>query len=414
MRTIPLHRFLIALAFATVRAAGVSAQIDSQRTPAPALASLAGVVRDSTGAPMADAEVMTLDQRRTTHTGADGRFTLADIPPGSHDVLFRKLGYTTASFTWLARFNERTDVAVTLRLLPHTLDPVVVRAQEDKKMRGRSAIVGFVVDSLGNTIAEAEVQLIGADRIGVTRENGGFAFRQLPVGQYLVRVRKLGYEPNVLAVELQDGDERELAIKIRQLPTQLDPVVVSERSGYGGSQAAWDDLDARQRWRSGARDILVGSEDLRRFGGMRLDLALTFAGVPAAENAATMHAQSGVLQMAGSSAAPVVTPSSSTGNLPVRSRAKAQPIPAAVDKAPQTDADTISRCLLINGTTQRFQPLRAYSASDVDLVEVYPSFTDPGGLLSARMTGRCRVQDDHSLRKNTHPTWYVLWLRNAK
>ncbi len=407
MRTLPLHRFLIALAFATVRAAGVSAQIDSQRTPAPALASLVGVVRDSTGAPMADAEVTTLDQRRTTRTGADGRFTLADIPLGSHDVFFRKLGYTTVSYTWLARANEQTDLMVTLRALPHTLDPVVVRAQEDKKMRGRSAILGFVVDSLGETVADAEVQLVGADRVGLTRENGGFAFRQLPVGSYLVRARKLGYEPNAVAVQLQDGDEREMAIKIRQLPTQLDPVVVNERSGYGRSEAAWAELDKRKRWRSAASDVVIGPDDLRRFGGISLDMAMLYAGVSGAEQFAVMRK---AIPTHMEPPAPRVSAPQSQSNIP--SRARAMPSVGGQPPAPTQPIgafDDSDACILINGKELRFTPLRRFMARDVELVEVYPTRSDPGGTLAARFTGvHCRED------MGEHPTWYVVWLRDAK
>ena len=160
----------------------------AQNAP-PATAILAGVIRDSTAAPIADAEIIVRDIGRTGRTDARGAFELRDVPAGAHEVWFRRLGYTTIEYNWRARAGERTEIAVTLHAIPRRLDPVVVRAQEDRRTRGTSSILGLVVDTSGTPVEEAEVQLVGADRIGVTRANGGFSFRPLTSGTYLIKVR---------------------------------------------------------------------------------------------------------------------------------------------------------------------------------------------------------------------------------
>jgi hypothetical protein len=58
-----------------------------------AMAELAGTVVDSTGAPVPGADVMVPELSRTTATDATGAFRLSDIPPGTHQVQVRKVGY---------------------------------------------------------------------------------------------------------------------------------------------------------------------------------------------------------------------------------------------------------------------------------------------------------------------------------
>src|SRR5262245_26474325 len=173
------------LIIASIAAFGGTAA--AQETPT---ATLAGFVRDSTGRPVPSAEVLLLETTYATRSDSTGRFVLSNIPPGSHRVWFRRLGYASSQFDWPARVGERTEVVVALHQIPRTLDPVVVRAQEDKDIASRASLLGLIVDPEGQPINEADVQLVGAGRSGMTRENGGFLFRPLPIGAYIVRVRK--------------------------------------------------------------------------------------------------------------------------------------------------------------------------------------------------------------------------------
>ncbi len=55
-------------------------------------ASLSGLVQSSGGVPLSGAQV-TLDSGQTAQTGADGTFSIADIPAGDHLVFAQALGY---------------------------------------------------------------------------------------------------------------------------------------------------------------------------------------------------------------------------------------------------------------------------------------------------------------------------------
>src|SRR5262245_57194558 len=257
------------LIIASIAAFGGTAA--AQETPT---ATLAGFVRDSTGRPVTSAEILLLETTYATRSDSAGHFVLSNVPPGAHRVWFRRLGFGSSQFDWSARADERTEVAVVLHAIARTLDPVVTRAQEDKDMAARASLLGLVIDMDGQPIDEAEVQLVGVNRSGMTRANGGFLFRPLPIGPYVVRVRKIGFEPHIVKLSLVAGDDREIVIRMRRLAANLDPVVVTARSGYDPrDQQVFDDLDKRKRWQN-FKNAILGPEDLRRFYGSSLDLAM--------------------------------------------------------------------------------------------------------------------------------------------
>ncbi len=370
-----MQRTLAALGFAVGFARAAAAQNPAQ--PALAPATIAGVVRDSTGAPIADAEVVVRELTQGTRTNARGEFTLRDIPPGAHQVWFRRLGYRSVDYNWEARPGERTEVTVVLHAIPRTLDPVVVRADEDRRLKGTSSILGLVVDSAGTPIDEAEVQLVGANRVAVTRPNGGFLFRPLPVGPYLMRVRKLGYAPTTVTLNLVDHDDREVVIRMRALPVTLDAMVIAERSGYAPDDHALEDLDKRMRWQN-FRTIVAGRDKLSEFGTMGMDQVVAGLGA--------------------------------TGAIAVAERmAQARRAPR-VGPQPQAYVGFGDGCILLNGKTQLHQPLRTFSASQVEMIEVYP----PGSEITGTISTKMRTPDCQARSLLEHPTYYVVWLRGER
>lgn len=371
-----MRRALNALAIALGAASVAAGQNPAQ--PALPPATIAGVVRDSTGTPIADAEVVVRELTQGTRTNARGEFTLRDIAPGAYQVWFRRLGYRSVDYNWAARPGEKTEVTVVLHAIPRTLDPVVVRAEEDRRLKGTSSILGLVIDSAGAPIDEAEVQLVGANRIGVTRPNGGFLFRPLPVGQYLIRVRKLGYAPTNMTLNLLDHDDREVIIKMRALPVKLDAMTIAARSGYAPDDHALEDLDKRLRWQS-FKTVLAGRDRLEPLGTMGLDQAVAGLGGAGAIAVAT--------QMA---------------------KAKQPPRFGPGEPAPRTGFG--DDCILLDGKTQLHQPLRSFSAAQVEMIEVYPPGTEVTGTVADKMrTPDCRAQ---SLLD--HPAYYVVWLRGSR
>lgn len=345
------QRTLMAVATVLSVAAPAAAQ-----NPAAPTAILTGIVRDSAGGPLRDVEILLTETTRATRTDGSGRFTLGDVPPGAYRVWFRRLGYTSTQYDWAAIAGQRLEVSVAMNQIAKTLDPVVVQAQEEKEMNARASILGLVIDSSGVPIEEAEVQLVGANRSGLTRANGGFLFRPLAIGPYVVRIRKLGFEPSVVKLTLVAGDDREVVVRMRRIATSLDAVVITERSGYDShDEQVWEDLEKRMRWKSFKTPVL-GPEDLRRFYGADLDRV----------------------------AKQLLLGRASTGG----------------------DA-----CILLNGKTPMRRPLRIFDTDQIDLLEIYPGGTELSGTIAWRMGGlpNCVARGLFS-----HPTYYVIWLKGSK
>jgi hypothetical protein len=372
---VPFKRFLIVAAMLVAPIACANGQ---DATAAP-MASLAGVVRDSTGAPIPAVEIVVTGTTRATRSDSSGAFRLEGMAPGAHRIWFRRLGYSSAQFDWAALAGQRTEIVVVMMPIARTLDPVVVRAQEDRDLAANASILGLVVDTAGVPVDEAEVQLVGANRSGLTRANGGFLFRPLPVGPYVVRIRKLGYQPATLKLNLVAGDDREVIVRMKRLPAQMSPVIVTERSGYDPrDQLVYDDLERRMRLKS-MRNPVLGPEDLRRFYGLDLQIAMK-----------GLLLERPLARLAPSPSRPAPEPKS-------RMERRLEELDTPV-------------CILLNGKRPLYQPLRTFTTDDIDLLEIYPGGTEVTGTVGARMGRR----ECLALSIIDHPTYYVLWLKGAR
>lgn len=386
MRPVPALRWILLIAPAIlVFAAGVA----HGQTPA----TLVGVTRDSAGRPLADVEVILRDAANAaagaaaaTRSNDRGQFTL-EAQPGSHSVWLRRLGYRSVEYTWRAMPGQRTEISVALSAIPRQLDPVIVRADEDKRSASRSSILGLVIDTADKPIPEAEVQLVGADLGGTTRDNGGFLFKPLAVGSYILRVRKLGYAPAMVALQLVQSDEREVVIRMTPLPASLDAFVVTEQSGYGRDQAVYDELDQRKRW-TNFKTRLLGPEDLKAFNGRSIDEAVIRMGLYVPPTVSTAKARRPMSINGGGGQRQITTaPSNAAGMGDIRH-----------DLA----------CILLDGKTPVVRPLTSYTTDQIDMLEVYPPGTEVTGTVSWRFyQNQCK-----SLSLTDHPPYYVLWLKH--
>ena len=95
-------------------------------------------------------------------------------------------------------------------------------------------VYGTVTDSLDAPLAGAEILLLPS-RTGriLSDGRGEFNLVDLPPGPQLILVRKLGYSPRVVPLQLERLVPYKVAIQLFPLAQQLSEVVVSERSGFG-------------------------------------------------------------------------------------------------------------------------------------------------------------------------------------
>jgi hypothetical protein len=166
------------------------------------LQSVQGVVRDSSGVPLAGAEVVVGPRKGTT--SPQGLFRIDSLRPGQYSITVRLVGFHPVRSRVAVVAAEPTQVEYFLVRAPLVLPTMIVTAR-------RSGIYGSVGDTAYRAAVGARVQ-IGNGAEARTDTMGRFAFPDLRDGQYMVSVSFPGYAERRFLVELKHGEGRELAV----------------------------------------------------------------------------------------------------------------------------------------------------------------------------------------------------------
>ena len=325
---------------------------------------LTGVVHDITGQPLVGIDVSLFGEAAATRTDSTGHFALRDIPPGRHTALFRRIGYRSVEYRWVAEAGREVQVAVTMSPAPRKLERIVVEASGVSRRRGTSSIGGTVSDSSGHTVEGADVRLLGSGLSTVTDSAGRFEFQMLAAGSYIIRVRRLGKKAANAVMQIVDGDNRGITLKMYGLPKNTRARDSASASGYGITDEGFDEFDRRERVTSA--HPLLGPGDLFRANGTSLEV---------------------VLQQ--------------YRDLAMPHRMKSATVEQGRGSTDEGD------CLLIDGRRATYQPLGSFRTPDVQLVEVFRANSFVDASVVSRMGGlsECRGGMDH------HPSYFVLWTR---
>jgi len=93
----------------------------------------------------------------------------------------------------------------------------------------RGAITGTVTDTSLRPIAGADVMVVGTSSRLTADADGRFNILEVPPGEFLVWVRRLGDRPVSSVVHVEPGDTLRLAYILESALTELNPVVVTEK-----------------------------------------------------------------------------------------------------------------------------------------------------------------------------------------
>ena len=95
---------------------------------------------------------------------------------------------------------------------------------------GQLAVIdGIVTDTLLRPLGSADVSVVGIGARVITSENGRFRMLQVPAGQYLLVVRRIGFAPTSGIIEVPEADTMRLAYTLTRSSLLLDTVRVKER-----------------------------------------------------------------------------------------------------------------------------------------------------------------------------------------
>jgi hypothetical protein len=339
-------------------------------------ATISGIVKDEYADPLARAEVVVQPGNYSATTDESGKFRI-QAPAGDYNVVFRHLGYGPEDFSWRARAGEGTELSIKLNPVPQALDTVVILDLHNRAA-GASTISGVTINKNGNSLAGVEIQLLGTGRHATSYEHGEFFFAGLAPGDYVVRARRMGYEPTAVPIKIGKRDEHDLSIILSPLPNTLATVEIREKSGFGRSAEAWEEFDRRRRWKS-TNNYMVDRNELARSGKAPLDAAIHGT-----------QAQ-GLLEL----------PAGGYGPVSIH--------PRNSSRAPALTPILNDVCILINGTDATRLPLSAFHADQVARLEVYAANSDLTMTIGRHMDRlpECRQEGFK------HPPYFVIWMRGT-
>ena len=128
--------------WSTRAAAAVSMLVAPQLVEAQTrLATLVGIVRDSSGQPVSGVEVWLKGSDMLVRTTDSGGFRLQNLPFGPGSVMVRRLGFAPATVRVTLRPERMDSLVLSLTTMPATLPGVLV--EEAYNARSRRILAGF-------------------------------------------------------------------------------------------------------------------------------------------------------------------------------------------------------------------------------------------------------------------------------
>jgi hypothetical protein len=246
-------------------AAGASLSIAgtawAQQPAPPGARALTGVVTDTAGTPIDSADVTIASLKRRLTSAADGSFRFDDVKPGRYSVSARRIGFAPQVRTVVVG-TEGGTARFSLVPTAHILAPVISSAA----LGGLSGVVG---DTAYNTVAGAQVTVLGTDRRAESDSLGRF-FIDLHPGRFVVRVTRPGYDSRMLSVTIPPDSGRRVTV-------WLQP---GEDAGHNREAAALEALNGRLIRRTPMSKIYT-REDLAKTSMTELSQLITSgAGTP--------------------------------------------------------------------------------------------------------------------------------------
>jgi hypothetical protein len=124
---------------------------------------------------------------------------------------------------------------------------------------------GWVKDSRGAPVVNAEVLVLGTKLTARAGDDGAFRIDSVPAGPYWIGVRRLGFEPNLFTVRLAPADARQFDVVLDPLPYGLPAVEVKSKSDFARVRLHEFDWRRKTAWGS-----FYTRDDLDRYGGFSL------------------------------------------------------------------------------------------------------------------------------------------------
>ncbi len=182
-------------------------------------------------------------RRREVESDARGYYKICGLPPDLTAEAFVRRGADSTGKVQIAFGDALLGLATFL--LPSSA-PATTAARDTipgAAVPGQTAsISGTVIDADGKTIGNAHVSITGGSNSTTTDSAGAFTLADQPTGTHALVVRRLGYMPVELAVNLTPLRKNEVAVQLQQYVPVLASVIID-----GNRAAALDRIGFTQR-----------------------------------------------------------------------------------------------------------------------------------------------------------------------
>lgn len=209
-----------------------------------------------------------------TTTGPNGEFRFCHVPSRFAGIAqATRLATDTAGASRPYSMRGRLVRFLVLHM------PAADSAQTARAASGPATLTGRVVRTgdgadRGVPFIGAVVTVDGARDTAITGDSGQFTLHRLPTGSHTLEVRALGWEPEVLPIELSRRTPRNVIVPLQTKTALLDAVVVTATLNAGLHRIGFD-----SRKRLGIGHFL-GPDDIARQTAFEfVDLMMTMPGV---------------------------------------------------------------------------------------------------------------------------------------
>jgi hypothetical protein len=104
---------------------------------------------------------------------------------------------------------------------------------------GTGGINGLVRDSTGIPVVGAQITVGGSTMVAETDDGGRFVLAKAAPGETSIRIRRIGYRPDTVRVNVLAGETMPLSIVLARVAVELDPLVVYGRKNVTGRLAGF-------------------------------------------------------------------------------------------------------------------------------------------------------------------------------
>jgi len=139
-------------------------------------------------------------------------------------------------------------------------------------------LVGVYDPDTGEPIADVQIVLLGTAMTWRTPSSGLVLLRNVPAGDHLLRLRRIGYQPHTEFVSFSPRDTVPLTLLLKSLPLTLPEVLVNAREER--YERKLRGFLERRRSSAAPASSFITEDDLRRWGAVRwVDALVRTSGV---------------------------------------------------------------------------------------------------------------------------------------